>query len=76
MHQRAYFIGIVQLPIPSPNKSNLLQCSNYLTIAQVSHAGKILLPVTLERNSPNSKQKLFKNKLDLEQDEALETKSV
>jgi len=35
--------------IPLPKKSDLLQCSNYRTIALVSHASKILLRVILER---------------------------
>ena len=35
--------------IPLPKKGDLLQCSNYRTIALVSHASKILLRVILER---------------------------
>jgi len=36
-------------PHPIPKKGNLKQCANYRTIALVSHASKILLPIILER---------------------------
>ena len=35
--------------IPLPKKDDLLQCCNYLTIALVSHASKILLRIILDR---------------------------
>ena len=35
--------------VPIPKKGDLLQCSNYRTIALVSHASKILLRVILDR---------------------------
>ena len=35
--------------IPLPKKGDLLKCSNYTTVALVSHANKILLRVILER---------------------------
>ena len=35
--------------IPIPKKGDLLQCSNYRTIALISHASKILLIIVAER---------------------------
>jgi len=58
--------------IPLPKKGGLLQCSNYRTIALVSHASKILLRVILERMQTKIEERLPKNKLDLDQTVALE----
>jgi len=35
--------------IPTPNKGNAKECSNYCTIALISHAGKIILKILQAR---------------------------
>ena len=35
--------------IPIPKKSNAKECSNYLTIALISHASKIMLKILQSR---------------------------
>ena len=39
----------VQFPVPIPKKGNAKECSNYCTIALISHATKVLLKILQDR---------------------------
>jgi len=44
--------------VTMPKKGDLSQCSNYRTIALLSHVGKVLMIVLLERLKAQMKRKL------------------
>ena len=52
--------------IPIPKKSNAKECSNYCTIALISHAIKILLKILQARLQQYVNRELQMDKLDLE----------
>ena len=60
--------------IPIPKKSNAKECSNYHTIALISHASKIMLKILQIRLQQYITKKLQIFKLDLEKAEEPEIK--
>ena len=58
--------------IPIPKKGNAKECSNYHTIALISHASKVMLKILQARFQHYVKLELFK--LDLEKAEEREIK--
>ena len=58
--------------IPIPKKGNAKECSNYHTIALISHASKVMLKILQARFQHHVKLELFK--LDLEKAEEREIK--
>ena len=58
--------------IPIPNKGNAKECSNYCTIALISHANKIMLKILQDRLQQYVNFQMFK--LDLEKAEEQEVK--
>ena len=44
--------GKVQVPIQSPKKGNVQECSNYRTVALISHASKVMLKILQARLQP------------------------
>ena len=58
--------------IPIPKKGNVKQCSNYCTIALISHASKVMLQILLARLQLYVNFQIFK--LDLEKSEEPEIK--
>jgi len=39
----------IQIQIPIPKKGNAKECSNYHTVALISHASKVMLKILLAR---------------------------
>ena len=60
--------------IPIPKKGNAKECSNYCTIALISHASKIMLKILQARLQQYTNQESPKYKLDLEKAEEPEIK--
>ena len=60
--------------IPIPKKSNAKECSNYCTIALISHASKVMLKILQARLKQYVNQELPDVQLDLEKAEEPETK--
>ena len=60
--------------IPIPNKSNAKECSNYRTIALISHASKVMLKILEARLHQYVNRELQMFKLVLEKAEESETK--
>ena len=60
--------------IPIPKKSNAKECSNYLTIALISHASKVMLKILQARLQQYVNRELLMFKLVLEKAEELEIK--
>ena len=60
--------------IPIPKKGNAKECSNYCTIALISHASKIMLKIFQARLQQYTNQERPKYKLDLEKAEEPEIK--
>ena len=60
--------------IPIPKKGNAKECSNYRTIALISHASKLMLKILQVRLQQYMKCELPDFKLDLEKAEEPETK--
>ena len=61
--------------IPIPKKGNAKECSNYFTIALISHASKVMLKILQARLQQNMNHELFQTfKLDLEKAEEPEIK--
>ena len=60
--------------IPIPKKGNAKECSNYLTIALISHASKVMLKILQARLQQYVNQELQTYKLGLEKAEDLEVK--
>ena len=58
--------------IPIPKKGNAKECSNYCTIAIISHASKLMPRILQARLQQNMNFQMFK--LDLEQTEEPEIK--
>ena len=58
--------------IPIPKKGNAKECSNYCTIALISHASKVMLKILQARGQQYVKFQMFK--LDLEKAEEQEIK--
>ena len=58
--------------IPIPKKGNDKECSNYLTIALISHTSKVMLKILQARLQQNMNFQMFK--LDLEKGEEPEIK--
>ena len=58
--------------IPIPKKGNAKECSNYHTIALISHASKVMLKISQARLQQYMDFQMFK--LDLEKAEEPETK--
>ena len=55
--------------IPIPKKSNAKECSNYCTIALISHASKVMLKILQARLKQYVNQELPDVQLDLEKAE-------
>ena len=60
--------------IPIPKKSNAKECSNYCTIALISHASKVMLKILQARLKQYVNQELPDVQLDLEKAEEPEIK--
>ena len=60
--------------IPTPKKGNAKECSNYSTIALISHATKVMLKILQARLQQYVKPELRMLKLDLEKAEEPEIK--
>ena len=60
--------------IPIPKKSNAKECSNYLTIALISHASKVMLKILQARLQQYVNRELLMFKLVLEKAEEPEIK--
>ena len=60
--------------IPTPKKSNAKECSNYFTIALISHASKVMLKILQARLQQYMNQELPDIQLDLEKAEEPEIK--
>ena len=60
--------------IPIPKKDNVKECSNYCTIAFISHDSKVRLKIFQSRLQQYMKHELPVFKLDLEKAEESETK--
>ena len=60
--------------IPIPKKGNAKECSNYCTIALISHASKVMLKIFQARLQQNVSCELQMFKLDLEKAEEPENK--
>ena len=60
--------------IPIPKKGNAKECSNYCTIALISHSSKIMLEILQARLQQYVKPELRMLKLDLEKAEEPEIK--
>ena len=60
--------------IPVPKKGSAKECSNYQTIAFISHARKVMLKILQGRLQQYVDRELQKYKLDFEETEKLETK--
>ena len=60
--------------IPVPKKGNAKECSNYHTIAFISHASKVMLKILQVRLQQYMNRELPDIKLDLEKSEELEIK--
>ena len=60
--------------IPMPKKGNAKECSNYHTIALISHASKVMLKILQARLQQYMNRELQMFKLDLEKAEELEIK--
>ena len=60
--------------IPVPKKGNAKECSNYHTIALISHASKIMLKILQARLQQYMNRELPEFKLDLEKAEEPEIK--
>ena len=60
--------------IPIPKKHNAKECSNYCTIAFISHTSKVMLKILQARLQQYMNQELEMFKLDLEKTEAPEIK--
>ena len=60
--------------IPVPKKSNTKECSNYCTIALISHASKVMLKIFQTRLQKYVNSELPMFKLDLEKAEEPEIK--
>ena len=65
--KRSVFIAI-------PKKGNAKECSNYHTIALISHASKVMLKILQARLQPYVNRELPDFKLDLEKAEEPEIK--
>ena len=60
--------------IPIPKKSNIKECSNYCTIALISHSSKVMLKI-IELGFRSTQTENFQMyKMDLEKAEARKTK--
>ena len=59
--------------IPTPKKGNAKECSNYHTIALISHTGNVMLEILQVRLQQDDLE-IYIFKLDLEKAEELETK--
>ena len=46
--------------IPIPKKSNANECSNYHTIALISHSSKVMLKILQARHSPSQAPTVYK----------------
>ena len=64
----------MSLFIPIPKKSNAKECSNYCTIALISHASKVMLKILQARLKQYVNQELPDVQLDLEKAEEPEIK--
>ena len=60
--------------IPTPKKGDAKECSNYHTIALISHTSKVMLNILQVRFQQSMKQNLKMFKLDLEKVEEPEIK--
>ena len=60
--------------IPIPKKGNAKECSNYCTIALISHASKVMLQILQARLQQYMNHELPELKLDLEKAEEPEIK--
>ena len=60
--------------IPIPTKCNAKECSNYRTIALISHVSKVILKILQARPQQNMKRELPDIKVDLEKAEEPEIK--
>ena len=60
--------------MPSPKKGNAKECSNYHTIALISHASKVMLKILQARLQQYVNHELQMFKLVLEKAEELEIK--
>ena len=60
--------------IPIPKKDNAKECSNYCTIALISHASKVMLKILQARLNTTWTMNFWKFKLDLEKAEEPEIK--
>ena len=60
--------------IPIPKKGNAKECSNYCTIALISHASKVMLKILQARLQQYVNRELQMFKLDLEKAEETEIK--
>ena len=60
--------------IPTPKKGNAKKCSNYRTIALISHASKIMLKILQARFQQYMNQEIPDVQLDLEKAEEPEIK--
>ena len=60
--------------IPIPGKGNAKECSNYHTIALISHASKVMLKILQARLQPYMNHNFLMFKLDLEKAEEPEIK--
>ena len=60
--------------IPIPKKGNAKECSNYHTIALISHASKVMLKILKDRLHSMWTKNFHIFKLDLEKAEELEIK--
>ena len=73
LSRQEYWRG-VPLPSPIPKKGNAKQCSNYRTIALISHASKVVLRILQARLQRYMNHGLQMFKLDLEKAEEPEIK--
>ena len=64
----------MSLFIPIPKKGNAKECSNYHTIALISHASKVILKILQARLQQYMNRELPEFKLDLEKGEEPEIK--
>ena len=75
LEHSAVATGLEKVFIPIPKKGNAKECSNYHTIALISHAGKVILKILQVRLQQYMNHEHPDFKLDLEKAEEPQIKS-
>ena len=65
----------IVLAIILPKKGNLQQCRNYRTISLISHPGKVMLKIILDRLKPQAEKIIAEDRQASEQEGAPQSRS-